>query len=176
MRTITLFSAFILFALQGFSQDGQAIFKKNCAVCHSIGSGKLVGPDLKGMDKKHDIKWLNEWIKSSQAMIKKGDKKAVQIFNDNNKMVMPDQAISEAEIKSIVAFVSEETTKLEQPPAAVASVTTPQQNLPQQPALASTSSGISSKVIIYVLIGIIAFLTMVLYALSNTIRSISGKE
>ena len=29
--------------------QGQAIFVQKCASCHTIGGGKLVGPDLKGV-------------------------------------------------------------------------------------------------------------------------------
>ncbi|HSH67819.1 MAG TPA: cytochrome c, partial [Bacteroidia bacterium] len=115
-RFIIILIASMLITLSANSQDGASIFKKNCAVCHTIGKGKIVGPDLIGMDKKHDIKWLIKWVKSSQSLVKKNDPKAVQIFNDNNKMIMPDQALTDDEVKAVVAFVSEETTKLEQPP------------------------------------------------------------
>ena len=103
-RIITSFISVALFTFNSYSQDGASIFKKNCGVCHTIGHGKIVGPDLNGADKKHDIKWLLEWVKSSQTMINvKKDPTAVQLFNDNNKMVMTDQPLSDDEIKSVVA-------------------------------------------------------------------------
>jgi cytochrome c551/c552 len=171
---ITVFGAMFLM-LNSYSQDGPGIFKKNCAVCHTVGNGKLVGPDLKGVDKKYDIKWITQWVKSSQALVKKNDPKALQVFNDNNKMVMPDQSLSEDEIKTIVAFIGDETIKLEQ--AAAAPKTNPEPvavvspSLPQ--AAPGVSTGIQSKTIIYTLLGIIAFLTVALIGLSKVIKDLT---
>ena len=33
-------------------ESGQQIFQKSCAACHSIGGGRLVGPDLAGVNDK----------------------------------------------------------------------------------------------------------------------------
>ena len=44
------------------AQDGQAIFNARCAACHSIGNGRLVGPDLKGVATKYKPEYLTKWI------------------------------------------------------------------------------------------------------------------
>ncbi|MFN8257241.1 MAG: c-type cytochrome [Bacteroidales bacterium] len=89
---------------------------KVCSACHTIGKGKLVGPDLKGVTQRHDEAWLIKFIRSSQTMVKEGDKVAVKLFNDNNKIPMPDNPLTDDEIKALLkyienpeAFKSEET-------------------------------------------------------------------
>lgn len=173
-RVFILF-AILLLSTNSFGQDGATIYKKNCAVCHTIGKGKIVGPDLISMNKKHDIKWLQEWIKSSQTMVKvKKDATAIQIFNDNNQMVMPDQVLSDAEIKALVAFVGDETSKLEQP--AIVSVQTPVPAPISSPSISDSSSEIASKTVIYILLVIIAFLTTMLFSLSKVIKNIAESQ
>ncbi|HVA99001.1 MAG TPA: cytochrome c, partial [Bacteroidia bacterium] len=49
MKKNILSCIFILFATLAFSQDGKELFQNNCKTCHTIGHGKLVGPDLKGV-------------------------------------------------------------------------------------------------------------------------------
>ncbi len=88
-----------------WSQEGESLFKANCSACHSIGKGKLVGPDLKDVYDRHPEEWLRKWIKSSQTMVQAGDSVAVKLFHDNNDMVMPDQTISEADIQQIIDYL-----------------------------------------------------------------------
>ncbi|MGZ4157612.1 MAG: c-type cytochrome, partial [Bacteroidia bacterium] len=39
-----LFSLFIFSSSQVSAEDGEKIFKQNCAVCHSLGKNKITGP------------------------------------------------------------------------------------------------------------------------------------
>ena len=95
------FTAFSLGA-----QDGEAVFKKTCSACHTVGGGRLVGPDLIGVTNKRSEDWLIQFIKSSQTLIKSGDADAKAIFEEYNQIMMPDQNVSDAEIKSILAFIA----------------------------------------------------------------------
>lgn len=95
--------------------DGEANFNKLCKACHTIGGGKIVGPDLNGVSDRHSEDWLVKWIASSQSMVHAGDPKAVALFNEYNVM-MPDTALSSAEIKDIVAYIKSQNGK----PAAAA--------------------------------------------------------
>lgn len=174
-RIFINFFAAMLYTLSSYSQDGASVFKKNCGVCHTIGNGKLVGPDLKGSDKKHDITWLTQWIKSSQTMIKKKDPKALQIFNDNKQMIMPDQPLSDEEIKTLMAFIGEETTKLEQPQS-ITPTQIPAATQNPSPDSSSSSIGINSTTIIYILLAIITFLTAILIGLSRIIKNIAESK
>jgi cytochrome c551/c552 len=85
--------------------DGKAIFSSRCAACHNVNI-KLVGPALAGVDTRHSIDWIINFVHSSQTLVKKNDKDAVALFNEFNNMVMPDHPdLSTDQIKSIVAFI-----------------------------------------------------------------------
>lgn len=122
-----LAAIFLLFFLSqvSFSQSsdtiiGRQLFKSNCSACHSIGKGKVVGPDLAGVNQKRDEKWLIQWVHSSQSLVKSGDKDANAIFNEFNKIVMNDFAfLKDDEVKSILGYIETESK------TALASATAP---------------------------------------------------
>jgi mono/diheme cytochrome c family protein len=70
-------------------QDAETFYKQNCAACHTIGSGKLLGPDLKGVTQARDHEWLERWLQNPQAMIDSGDSVAVKLKEEYGGMVMP---------------------------------------------------------------------------------------
>lgn len=98
------------FLMQSSAQDGEAIFKKNCAMCHFVGGGRLVGPDLIGVTTKRNEDWLMKWTKSSQSLIKSGDKDAKAIFDEYAGVIMPDQNIPDGDIKAIYAFIASKSS------------------------------------------------------------------
>jgi mono/diheme cytochrome c family protein len=90
-----------------FAQEsGKEIFQQRCAACHSIGGGRLVGPDLAGINNKRSEDWLVQFIKSSQALVNSGDKTAVALLEEY-KIPMPDQALSDTQIKAVLAHIKE---------------------------------------------------------------------
>lgn len=89
---------------------GEKIFQQNCSACHSIGKGKIVGPDLNGVNARRTEAWLLKFIKSSQTMVKSGDKTAVTLFNENNKIVMPDQNLTDQQIKEVLGYIKSKST------------------------------------------------------------------
>ncbi|MEY3342635.1 MAG: hypothetical protein RL090_319 [Bacteroidota bacterium] len=91
--------------------DGEALFKAQCAQCHSTGDDRVLGPGLKDIDKRRTEAWLIPWIKNSQAVIKSGDAYAVKIYNEYNQTAMPSFALTDDEIKSILAYVKAEGEK-----------------------------------------------------------------
>lgn len=93
------------FATFGNAQDGETIFNDNCAVCHTVGNGKLVGPDLKGVHEKRTEPWLVSFVKNSSDFIASGDADAKAIFDEFGGIAMPAFSMSDAEIKSIVAYI-----------------------------------------------------------------------
>lgn len=91
-------------ATVALAQDGKAIFDAACAGCHRIGGGRLVGPDLAGINERRPEDWLIRFIKSPAAVADSGDKTAVALF-DEYKMPMPDQTLSDAEIRATLAHI-----------------------------------------------------------------------
>ncbi len=103
-------------------QRGMELFNTTaiCFTCHSIGRGKVIGPDLVNVHERHDDEWLVKFIKSSQTMVKNGDPAAVKLFNENNKIPMPDTPpnVTESDIRSIIDFIKVASANPGQAPAA----------------------------------------------------------
>jgi mono/diheme cytochrome c family protein len=88
-----------------FAQDGAELYKRNCAACHSLGGGRLVGPDLAGVTKKADRAWLSRFIRNSAEMIKSGDAAAVAIGKEYNNLLMPPFTGSDGELSAIIDYI-----------------------------------------------------------------------
>jgi cytochrome c2 len=71
---LIIFSAACLGSLAQTQTEGERNFQAFCAACHSIGKGKLVGPDLIDVHTRRTDDWLVEFISSSQTMIGMGMK------------------------------------------------------------------------------------------------------
>ena len=88
-------------------ESGKQIFQQLCAACHSIGAGRLVGPDLKGVNDKRPEDWLLKFIKSSGRLVESGDKTAMALLEEFSKMPMPNQALSDDQIRKVLAHIKE---------------------------------------------------------------------
>ncbi len=85
------------------ASDGEALFKAKCTACHTVGGGKLIGPDLKGVTQRRDASWLTAWIKAPDKMVASGDATAKQLVAQFG-MQMPNLGLSDADVASLVAY------------------------------------------------------------------------
>ena len=102
---LLLLTLFFSNALSGQTADDAKNFAQ-CKACHTIGGGKLVGPDLKGVTERRDEAWLIKFIQNSQALVAAGDETAVKVFNDNNKIPMPSHALTDDQVKGILKYIA----------------------------------------------------------------------
>lgn len=93
--------------------EGQALFGAKCYSCHNIGSGDKQGPDLKSVTTRRAKEWLNEFINTPAAMNSRGDAAAVELFKKFPATVMPDQALTQQQIDSILMMIDDLTKKNE---------------------------------------------------------------
>ena len=138
-RFITGFLFFLLFIASSHAFGQTADAEKNflqCKACHTIGGGKLVGPDLKGVTDRHSETWLIKFIQNSQAMVKAGDKEAVKVFEENYKIPMPAHKLTDAQVKDILLYIKaggkiagSEKTAVEKPVAAKKMTTIPEKDI-----------------------------------------------
>jgi mono/diheme cytochrome c family protein len=66
-----------------------AFFRTNCASCHTIGGGRLTGPDLRNVLERRDRAWLSQFIPNPKATIDRGDAYAKQLLVDARGVLMP---------------------------------------------------------------------------------------
>ncbi|MCB0428674.1 MAG: cytochrome c [Flavobacteriales bacterium] len=87
-------------------ETGESLFSTHCTSCHSIGRGRVIGPDLKGiMDRAPSLNWLIKWNRNSQLLIASGDAYANKVFEENNKVIEPPRGLSEKQLKKIYTFI-----------------------------------------------------------------------
>lgn len=70
------------------SEETVAYFRQNCTSCHTIGGGKLVGPDLKDVTKRRDREQLARFILDPKAAIDTGDEYLRKLFAAANNVYM----------------------------------------------------------------------------------------
>lgn len=103
--TLAIFIVVILNVKVKAQNEGEQTFNTICIACHTIGGGKLVGPDIKDVHQRHSEEWLIKFIRSSQTMIAEGDEEAIKVFNENFMIPMPDNALTDEQIKSVIAYI-----------------------------------------------------------------------
>jgi mono/diheme cytochrome c family protein len=96
--------------------DGEAVFKAKCAACHTIGGGRLIGPDLKGVTQRRDVSWLSAWIKAPDKMLAAKDPTASQLAAEYG-MQMPNLALSDADVANLIAYFQSTDGAPAAPPA-----------------------------------------------------------
>jgi len=79
---------------------------QQCKACHTIGGGKLVGPDLKGITERREEVWLIKFIQNSQELIQSGDELAIQVFNENMKIPMPAHNLTDDQVRGVLAYIA----------------------------------------------------------------------
>jgi len=147
--------------LGGDPVKGKELFNSNCAACHKL-DAKSTGPALRGIAEKHDMPWMYKWVQNSAALIKSGDKAAVKVFEENNKVPMTAfPALSESNIDDIIAYTSEK--KVEAPAAVAGAVVAGESN----------QSGISDTVILGALALVMAMLVVMLVLVNNVLRKVA---
>lgn len=114
-RLFTL-ALLLLVSAKGFAQEadpaaGKVLFKNACAACHNKNmKDNLTGPALGGVEERwaaYPIEDLYAWIRNSPALIASGHPRAVEVFNQWNKVQM--QAfpnLTDQEIANILAYVN----------------------------------------------------------------------
>lgn len=83
--------------------QGKLSFESKCLACHSIGGGKKLGPDLAGVTKRRGDDWLSRWLTNPEEMLK-NDAVAKELLKEHNGLPMPNQNLSEADIKHFLKY------------------------------------------------------------------------
>ncbi len=87
LATICLLSVLQCSLAQG--QDTPDYFRQNCISCHTIGGGRLTGPDLKDVTTRQDRQWLTKFLMNPRNVIDSSDPYAKKIFEESRNVPMP---------------------------------------------------------------------------------------
>ena len=125
-KIIVSFWAIILFFLmscffmpsQSFSQSnliekGRQLFNTKCVICHTLGGGKKVGPDLRGVTLIRSKIWLKSFISNPDSMFNTNEPVATRLLNEF-KVKMPNMGLSNDEVDAVIAFLGtqKDTTRV----------------------------------------------------------------
>ena len=93
------------------AETGQQIFQSLCAACHTIGKGKLVGPDLAGVTARREESWLKRQIKDPESLIAEKDPIAMQLLQEADNMAMVSLELSDEEVVAVIAYLKSTETQ-----------------------------------------------------------------
>ena len=93
------------------AQDAATFFRQNCMACHTIGGGRLTGPDLRNATDRKDRAWLAHFIQNPKAVIDAGDPYAARLLEEARGVVMPAvPGMSPALADALIALIETEST------------------------------------------------------------------
>lgn len=102
-------------ATMNAQEQGRQVFEQTCIACHTIGGGRLVGPDLANVDQRRSEAWILKFVKSPITVINSGDKDAAALFEEYGRLPMPDNNLSDEQIRSIIAYIAANSPGREAP-------------------------------------------------------------
>lgn len=147
------------FSVGAKAQDGKALFQQKCASCHAIDKN-LTGPALRGVEDRWPNKAdLYSWIRNSAALVKAGHPRAVEVFNQFNKIQMTAfPELKDAEIDAILAYINTPIKKDEA----------------KTPAATGTEAASSDSALIFgILTIILAVIALILLQVNSNLKRLS---
>lgn len=153
---------------------GKDLFKNNCAACHNKNmKDALTGPPLGATQANwaaYPKEDLYAWIRNSQAMIKTGHPKAVELWNQYKPTVMtPFPNLTDDDIESLLLYIDGVYAGTYGPAKAVASAGDAAQG-----AAAKSNFGLWILLIFVLLLGLAAFLWKLTNDLAYSIKVNEG--
>lgn len=93
-----------------WAQESDSFFRQNCMSCHTIGGGRLTGPDLKNVEERKERDWLVGFLENPRAVIQSGDPYAQQLYEEARRVMMPTVAGMSAErAEALLNLIAEES-------------------------------------------------------------------
>lgn len=89
-RVLAASIALSLIATAAIAADEAAsYFRQNCMSCHTIGGGRITGPDLKDVAQRKDRQWLARFIENPKQFLDGGDPYAAKLKEEARGVMMP---------------------------------------------------------------------------------------
>ncbi|CAG8865764.1 hypothetical protein PS627_01683 [Pseudomonas fluorescens] len=81
----------------------------------ALGAPRGIGPDLLGVTRQREAKWLVRWLKSPDGMIAEKDPLAMLLYEQYNRLAMPNMRLGDTEITALLTYMEEETQRIQTP-------------------------------------------------------------
>jgi len=102
----------LLVSMSAAAQDAADFFRQNCMNCHTVGGGRITGPDLKNVTQRKDRQWLVKFLQDPKGMIDSGDPYAQKLESEARGVVMPTIAGMSPERAQLLLDMIEAESKL----------------------------------------------------------------
>lgn len=97
---------------EAMAKKGKSLFAaRACSGCHTIGRGKMAGPDLAHVTDRRTVEWLKTWLKDPPAMMET-DSTAKALLKQFNNMKMPNMKLTEEESMALLHHIANESKKV----------------------------------------------------------------
>jgi len=137
-------------------KEGRKLFKTLCSSCHKLDK-KFIGPALGNVADRREADWLSLWIKDNAALIKSGDKDAIEAADFSPSAMTSFPQLTDKNIEDVIYY-----TTVGDPVKVAAAGTVTAAAEEKSPWLA------------YILIGIIALGLLIIANLLKVISELKG--
>ncbi|MFZ6048984.1 SCO family protein [Pseudomonas sp. CR3202] len=97
---------------------GEQVFRTRCSACHTLGpqDGGLgglrgVGPDLLGVTRLRDRRWLERWLREPDRMLAEQDPLATELYRQYNQLPMPNLRLTDVDIQALIRYMDDEALR-----------------------------------------------------------------
>ncbi|MEK9144101.1 MAG: c-type cytochrome [Elusimicrobiota bacterium] len=111
LTPVLLAAALLASALAASAQEGAVEdFRQNCYSCHTIGGGRLTGPDLKDVSKRRQKAWILNFVSGPKKAMDSGDADAIRLRDEFRGVIMPDiSGMTPARAETLLALIDAES-------------------------------------------------------------------
>jgi len=93
------------------AKAGSKVFAaKACVGCHTVGKGRLAGPDLAGVLDRRSETWVRTWLKDPTPMFA-SDETAQALLKEYSNVKMPNMKLTEEQIDQLLHYIVEAGSK-----------------------------------------------------------------
>lgn len=84
--------------------------QKSCVGCHTIGEGRMAGPDLEGVTERRQEEWLRNFMAETDEMLD-SDPLAQRMLELYNYQRMPQVELRDEEITALLHYIQEKSSR-----------------------------------------------------------------
>ncbi len=67
------------------------------------------------MTRQRDANWLTRWLKEPDQMLAQKDPLAMLLYEQYNRVAMPNMRLGDTEVSALMSYMEEETARLQTP-------------------------------------------------------------
>lgn len=84
-------------------------FGQNCTSCHTIGGGRLTGPDLKDVTKRRSREWLLRFVPDPKRMLESGDPVIAELYKDYRALMPTISGMTPERAEALIGLIEAES-------------------------------------------------------------------